>query len=232
MTENKIFICEDLGRSPGQVPQNTTKSYTGSDPPSENLDGIPYISRSDTPAQTERYRTGRNQIRSEGNSKSTTGSFPEHTTKRKPGRPRKINPPNRDWPLDSARLHYDGLWYCWPADRDDDLEFERLLTGQRNLYASEGFNSEIAIYEDDLTRRELELRRWGFTPENLLRWADSRPPLTHSGTFTASGIAKARILLVRERLMAGTVEIGRTPDLSKLRSYLGPFLSELLIDRA
>jgi hypothetical protein len=208
----------------------TTRLCAVSTPLSQIPDGTVGIPQQDSQVPEERNRIAHLQTHSAGTAKSSSHSPLEHST-RGPGRPRKIIPPNRDWP--TRQLEYSAsLWYLVSPDRNDESEFERLLVEQRKLYASEGFNTQVALYENDLARRELELRHWPFTPENLLRLADSRPPLTHNGTLTASGAAKARILLVRERLIAGTVEIGRTPDLSKLRDYLGPLLSELMTDRA
>lgn len=155
--------------------------------------------------------------------------------KRKVGRPRKVATRPFEPGL-TPPTYRDSEWYCWPSPRGDEEQFARLLDEQRTLYSSSDFNSEILVYEDDLTSRSVTppYGKWSFTAEGLAEYAAIfRKPFTHDGKLTQGGIGRARTLLCRERVLAGTVAPeGRKPDLSRLRDYLGPLLWELMVERA
>src|SRR5579862_7899143 len=150
--------------------------------------------------------------------------------KRKPGRPRKIILPRFEV-ADHLQEYNSSEWFRWPATAADESDFQSLLAAGRQRYASDDFNGEIVVCENASIRCAVTppAGRWTFTPEGLSRYIlGLRPPFTHDGTLTPSGIIRAQVELCRERILAGaTVDPERTPNLRLLREYLDPLFCEL-----
>jgi hypothetical protein len=122
----------------------------------------------------------------------------------------------------------DALWYCRPAPEGDERQFQVLLAEMREQYASPDFNSEIAVW-NDRTVQGLTTYPFpeNFTPEGLWDYARKiRGPYTYNGRFTQGGASRAKFLLCRERMLAGTVT-NREPNWTALKEVLPPHLYEI-----
>ena len=122
------------------------------------------------------------------------------------------------------------MWYCRAAPDRDEAKFEALLAQMRKEYASPTFNPEISIF-DDHTCRGLTSYPFPerFTPDGLLRYASViRGPFTSNGRLTLGGRSRAKFLLCRERMLAGTVT-NREPDWSAIKDHLPPSLYEIKV---
>ncbi len=153
--------------------------------------------------------------------------------KRSVGRPRKIEIPPPEASSEMPPPYDAGFWYCYPAPDDDDVQFERLL-GEECKLLEDCPEIEWLVYLDCHVRELVRIYHREFTVDGLSDFSKAyRSPFTHDGNLTASGIAKARVLVCRERILAGTVTPAeRKPDLSKLRNYLGPLAWELMVERS
>lgn len=151
--------------------------------------------------------------------------------KRGPGRPKKIKP-TPAWSDEATPLPYDdAMWYL-AAEDHTEKDFGKYVDEQRELYASGSVDPELMVHDDQLIRELVEppCGRWGFTSEGLERYAYAhRGPFMHEGKPTHGGVLKARVLLVRERLIAGTVS-NRAPDLNKIR-HTFPEIYRRCLDR-
>jgi|SRR5882762_2394625 len=150
------------------------------------------------------------------------------TPKRRVGRLRKIVPPPDD--SENVPMPYrDSEWFCHRTPDDDNSEFDRLLIEERRIL--EGCTEpEWLVYQDRQIRELARIYHREFTVDGLFDFSKSyRSPFTHDGKLTPSGIAKACVLLCRQRIIAGIVAPeGRRPDFSKLKGYLPPLMWELM----
>lgn len=122
----------------------------------------------------------------------------------------------------------DSLWYCRVAPEHDEEKFQALLAEMRSEYASPDFNREIIAW-DDHTVRGLTTYPFKeqFTLDGLLRYANViRGPYTFNGQLTTGGRSRAKFLLCRERMLAGTIT-DREPDWSKLKDHMPPTMYEI-----